>query len=84
MVDEDGTSLILRLLRDIRGKLDDHDRRFDDHDQQFALLNKKIDDWQETTATSFGLASHANIRNTAIEEQIAALARRVETLEKAR
>ena len=81
---EDATSLILRLLRDIRAKLDAHDGRFDSHDAQFVKLNKKIDDWQETTATALGLASHANIRNTAIETQIADLMRRVEQLEQAR
>ena len=71
---EDGTSLILRLLRDIRATEDEHGR-------EFATLNKKFDDWQETTATGRGLASHANIRNTAIEAELETSKRRVAALE---
>ena len=71
---EDGTSLILRLLRDIRATQDEHGR-------ELATLNKKFDDWQRKTATGLGLASYANIRNTAIEAELEALKRRGGALE---
>jgi hypothetical protein len=81
---EDSTSLILRLLRDIRKVQDDHSKSLAAHDKRFDALDKKIDDWQETTATAVGLATHANLRNQSMEEQMAKLAARVERLEKAK
>jgi hypothetical protein len=81
---EDSTSLILRLLRDIRKVQDDHSKSLAAHDKRFDSLDKKIDDWQETTATAVGLATHANLRNQSMEEQMAKLAARVERLEKAK
>ncbi|MCW4114522.1 hypothetical protein NPA31_006050 [Aurantimonas sp. MSK8Z-1] len=77
-------NLILTLLRDIRGNLDRHDLRFDEMSSQLGELNKKIDDWQEATATAVGLGSHANLRNTALEARIDDPIRRVEELERAR
>lgn len=81
---EESTSLILRLLRDIRTVQDDHSKSHAMHARRFDTLDKKIDDWQETTATAVGLATHANLRNQSVEEQIAALAARIERLEQAK
>jgi hypothetical protein len=81
---EDSTGLILRLLRDIRKVQDDHSKSLVAHDKRFDALDKKIDDWQETTATAVGLATHANLRNQSMEEQMAKLAARVERLERAK
>jgi predicted nucleic acid-binding Zn-ribbon protein len=80
MTDEPA-NIILKLLRDIRAKQDEHDKRFDAHDHQFNDLNKAIEDWRETTATGDGFAAHANIRTDALEKEIEALKRRIDRLE---
>ncbi|MBI3274725.1 MAG: hypothetical protein HYZ60_01955, partial [Methylocystis sp.] len=56
--------------------------RSEEHSEQFKALRKEIRDWQETTATATGFSMHANIRNTALEVEIADLKKRVEKLEK--
>lgn len=76
-------NMMLRLLRDIRGKLDEHDKRFDRTDEQLHDLRKAIEDWKETTATGVGFAAHANIRTEALEREIADLKKRMDRLEKA-
>jgi chromosome segregation ATPase len=81
---DESTNLILRLLHEIRGVQDDHSKSLSRHDGRFDALDKKIDDWQETTATAVGLATHANLRNQSIEEQIASLVARIERLEQAK
>jgi hypothetical protein len=63
--------------------LDEHTLRFDAHDRRFDELKKQIEEWQETTATGVGFAAHANLRNRALEKEIAELKRRVERLERA-
>ncbi|MBA3446718.1 MAG: hypothetical protein H0T56_03755 [Pseudaminobacter sp.] len=80
---EDSTSLILLLLREIRATQHDHTNTFEQHDKRFDSLDKKIEDWQETTATAVGLATHANLRNHDIEAKLAELAARLDRLEKA-
>jgi hypothetical protein len=82
-VAEDSTSLILRLLREIRATQNEHTNKFEQHDKRFDSLDKKIDDWQETTATAVGLATHANLRNQDIEARLADPAARLDRLEKA-
>ncbi len=81
MSDSDTLQAMFRLLNEIRSKLGEHDARFERIDEQFAMLNKKIDDWQETTATGVGFATHATIRNAAIEAELEAVKRRLEALE---
>ena len=80
MVDE-ADNLILRLLREIRAKQDEHDQRFDTQDRQFADLHKMIEEWKETTATGVGFAAHASIRTEALEKEIETLKRRIDRLE---
>jgi predicted nucleic acid-binding Zn-ribbon protein len=80
---EETENLILRLLRDIRAKQDDHDRRFGATEQELRDLRKSIEDWQETTSTGVGFAAHANIRTQAMEREIEDLKRRIEQLERA-
>lgn len=77
-------NLILSLLREIRGKLDEHTELHEEHRRSFAELKKQIEDWQETTATSVGFAAHANLRTQAIEKEIAELKSRIKRLEDAR
>ncbi|WP_279479618.1 hypothetical protein [Aureimonas sp. SK2] len=81
MSESDTLQSMFRLLHEIRSKQGEHDSRFSRIDNQLAGLNKRFDDWQETTATRLGLATHANLRNTAIEAELEALKRRVEALE---
>ena len=79
---EEPDNILLRLLRDIRAKQDEHDKRFDAHDKRFDDLDKAIEDWKETTATGVGFAAHANIRNEALEKEIAELKRRMDRIER--
>ncbi len=48
-------NLVLRMLREIRAKLDGHDKRFDDHDKSMELFR-----FQPTH--TFGLAGMANLQ----------------------
>ena len=74
-------SMVPRMLQEIQETLREvHDKVFD-HDRRFDAIEKRLDEWQETTATSLGLAAHANIRNQHIEEELADLKRRIERLE---
>jgi predicted nucleic acid-binding Zn-ribbon protein len=82
MADE-SENLILPLLREIRAKQDEQSQKLVEHDHRFDSLDKKFDDWQETTATGLSLPAHANIRNQHIEEELADLKRRIERLEQA-
>ena len=76
-------NLMLRLLREIRAKMDDHDKRFDEHDRRFDDLKKAIEDRKETAATGIGFAAHANIRNDMLEKEIAELKKRMDRIERA-
>ena len=76
MIDERG-DLMLEMLREIRATLDEHS-------SEFKTLRKEMHDWHETIATAAGFAMHANLRSGAIESEIEALKKRVETLEKAK
>jgi len=79
---KDPTNLVLELLREIRTKLDERDRRFDERDRcfealrrRFDELNKKIDDWRRTMEPAVALATDTNLRNERLEAQIADPAR---------
>jgi polyhydroxyalkanoate synthesis regulator phasin len=80
---EEPENLILKMLREIRAKQEEHDGRFDKHDAQFRELRKAIEDWQETTSTGVGFAAHAHLRTQAMEKEIEELKRRVAQLERA-
>ena len=81
---EDTENLILRMLRDIRAKQDEHDLRFNATEGELKDLRKAIEDWQETTSTGVGFAAHANIRTQALERELEELLkRRVAQLERA-
>ena len=85
---EEPDNLVLVLLREIRAKLDEHDRRFDEHDRRFDVQEKRFDtlermirEWQETTATSLGFAAHANMRIEAMSYDIEAIKERLSQIE---
>jgi hypothetical protein len=76
-------SLILRLLREMRSDMVVIRERADEHAEELRAFRKEIH-WQETTATAAGVAVHANTRVQSIEQELAALKKRVEKLEEAR
>lgn len=78
---EDGTSLILRLLQDIRATQGKHDQLLAELSCKISMLNRKFDGWQETKATGLGPAFLANISNTAIEAELEAARRHDAALE---
>ena len=77
-------SLILRLLREMRGDMAVVRERADEHAEDLRALRKEMHDWPETTATATGFAVHANIRVQSIEQELAALKKRVDKLEEAK
>ena len=81
---EERDDLMLKMLRDIRVTLDEHGKLLVEHSGEFKALRKEMHDWHETIATARDFAMHANLRDSAIELEIEALKRRVETLEKAK
>jgi hypothetical protein len=82
MVDE-RDDLMLKRSRDIRATLDEHGKLLVEHSEEFKALRKEMHDWHEPIATATGYAMHANLRDSAIEAEIASLKQRVEKLEKA-
>ena len=76
-------NVMLRLLREIRAKQDEHTAMHEEHRQSFAELRKAIEDGKETTATGVGFAAHANIRTDALEKEIEELKRRMDRIERA-
>jgi hypothetical protein len=83
MAQEPG-DIVLRMLRGIRAAQDSHGNMLMEHSEQFKALRKENHDWQETIATAAGLAVHAKMRHRSVDEEIADLKKRVETLEKAK
>ncbi len=84
LMSEEPEQLVLRLLREIREILDTHSDMHRHHQESFEGLNRKIDAWQETTATGIGLAVHANVRHESVEARIDTLERRIEEIERSR
>jgi chromosome segregation ATPase len=85
---EDTENLILRLLRDIRAKQQDHDGRFDRIDARVATLERRMVDVQGSIALSVGFAVNANAhyettaeRIDRLTETVTDLKARVEALE---
>lgn len=52
MVDEPD-SLVLRMLREIRGKLDEHDRRFEQIEQRFDAVDRRFEYVQQHVDSRF-------------------------------
>ncbi|MGH6842734.1 MAG: hypothetical protein ACREDV_11715 [Methylocella sp.] len=71
-------SIVPRLLRENREILYAHSGMHQKHQEAIEALNRKIDAWQETTATGIGLAIHANVRHENLETRPKNLERRVE------
>ncbi|MGQ0446347.1 MAG: hypothetical protein ACT4O2_14790 [Beijerinckiaceae bacterium] len=84
MMTDEPESIVPRLLREIREILDAHSGMHRKHQEALEALNRKIDAWQETTATGIGLAVHANVRHESLETRLENLERRVEEIESSR
>ena len=78
---EDSSNLILRLLRDIRVRLDEHDKRFDRMEQRFDKIDQRLEEMHESMYTALGLAAHSNIRHDTVRSEIEGLKERVVRLE---
>lgn len=79
---EEPDNLVLKMLREMRDSLEEVRSKVYEHDARFDELRKAIEDWKETTATGVGFAAHANIRNDALEKEIAELKRRMDRIER--
>jgi septal ring factor EnvC (AmiA/AmiB activator) len=73
--------LTLRLLRDIRAKLDEHDKRFDAHDKRFDTLEERMDDLRTSMTYGLGLAMHAQVRHDGVAKKIEDIEGRLTRLE---
>ncbi len=86
---EDDDNLVLRLLREIRGKLDRHDGDFEALRLGQAALERQMEDVKESVTYALGLSAHANVayettgqRLDRLRDQLARLEARIETLER--
>ena len=72
MVDEPET-LMLRLLREIHAKQDDHDKRFDEHDKRFDRLERRHELTQYQVTHALGFAGMANLASQHTSASVAAI-----------
>jgi hypothetical protein len=86
---EDEDNLVLRLLREIRSKLDDHDRSFEIIGSRMTSIERHMEDVKESVSYALGLSAHANVayettgqRLDRLSDRVAALEARIESLEK--
>jgi outer membrane murein-binding lipoprotein Lpp len=77
---EDAENLILRPLRDIRAKLDDHDGRFDRLEARAGTLERRMVDVRESVALAVGFAVSTNARYETTAERIDRLTETVSDL----
>ena len=54
-------NLVLVHLREIRSKLDDHDKRFDQVDKRFDKIDKDFDTFKFQLTHALGIAGMANL-----------------------
>lgn len=73
--------LTLRLLREIRAKLDEHDKRFDRHDRRFDVLDKRLDEVRQGMTYALGIATHGNIRHDVVQGKLEDIEARLSRLE---
>jgi len=76
-------SLVLELLREMRGDIAGVQAQMCDLAGKFDALRGDMDEWRETIASARGFSVHANVRSKKLEDEVADLRRRVEKLEKA-
>jgi len=67
-------NIVLKLLREIREKQDDHDKRF-------SKIDKKLDELSDSVTYALGLSAHANVRHEAVQKKIDEIEKRLKKLE---
>jgi predicted nuclease with TOPRIM domain len=80
MADEDD-NIVLRLLREIRGKLDDHDRAFEGLQGRMVSIERHMEDVKESVGYALGLSAHANVAYETTGQRLDRLTERVDGLE---
>ena len=55
-------NLVLKLLREIRGKQDEHSEKLKEHDTRFDDLDKTLETFKFQLTHTFGLAGMANLQ----------------------
>jgi ubiquinone biosynthesis protein UbiJ len=78
---EDDDNLVLRLLREIRGKLDDHDRAFEGLALRMNAMERHMEDVKESVTYALGLSAHANVVYETTGQRLDRLTDQVERLE---
>lgn len=81
-------NLVLRLLQDIRAKLDQHDLAFESIQGRMTGMERHIEDMKESVGYALGLSAHANVayettgqRLDRLTDKITGLEQRITTLE---
>ena len=60
---EEPNNLILRLLRDIREKQDDHDKRLEG-------IDRRLGDLTESAALAMGMAAHSHVSQESLGQRL--------------
>jgi hypothetical protein len=74
---DDPDSMVLRLLRDIRSKIE----KLDDHDKRFDKIEKKLDLTHFQLTHSLGLSGMANLQSQHTSERVESLEERQKRFE---
>ena len=78
---EEADNLILRMLREIRSKLDEHDKRFAEIDQRLVMIvehmdarfdevDERFDDMRMVVSHGLGLATATDVRSRHQEARV--------------
>jgi chaperonin cofactor prefoldin len=92
---KDPDNLVLTLLREVRAKLDAHDKRFDHADKRFDKIDERFDGLDYKLTHVFGFAAMASLgakhaetkvsdladRQTQLESQVTAIDQRLKAVE---
>lgn len=74
-------NMILRLLREIRAKQDEHSSALLQQGERLKLIDRRLDEVHETMYTVAGLAAHSNVRHDTVADRLDAVEERVRRLE---
>jgi hypothetical protein len=74
-------NLVLKMLQEIRARLDKHEERFDRMDRRFDDLDRMLDDMAGSLTYSLGFSMQANVRHESVQRKLDTLEQRVKRLE---